>query len=290
MPFQSGNDNEEDTVSYKGFANDQLLITPEDLKKRLEDPSLCMVDTRATHEYAAGHIPGAIHLDFFNISLADTTPRVFDAFMSMMGYLMFSRGISFDKTVVFYESMTSMRAARGFWFGEYLGLKDARLLDGGLAAWTSAGHPVSTECGKPARGTLDPKPMPERHIGAEELKEVLGRDDYVILDVRSDDEYYGRVARAARAGSIPGSVHIEYTENLDESGAFRPAAELKALYQGAGITPDKTVVCYCQGGYRSSLTYLALRLLGYADVRNYIGSWKEWGDREDLPLEIPESE
>ena len=133
-------------------------------------------------------------------------------------------------------------------------------------------------------------PKPDRHIGVEELKEALARDDYIILDTRSDDEYYGRVARAARAGSIPGAVHIEYTQNLDESGAFRSAAELKSLYEGAGITPGKTIVCYCQGGYRSSLTYLALRMLGYPDVRNYIGSWKEWGDREDLPLEIPEGE
>ena len=277
-------------MSYKGFVNDQLLISPQELKKRLEDPTLCLVDTRATHEFAAGHIPGAINLDFFNISLADTSPRVFDAFMSMMGYFMFSRGISFDKTVVLYENITSMRAARGFWFGEYLGLKDACLLDGGLRAWSEARYTVTTECREPMRGSFDLALKPERHIGVEELKGALARDDYVILDVRSDDEYYGRIARAARAGSIPGAVHIEYTQNLDESGAFRSAAELKSLYEGAGVTPDKTIVCYCQGGYRSSLTYLALRMLGYPDVRNYIGSWKEWGDRQDLPLEIPEGE
>ena len=141
-------------MSYKGFSNPQLLMSPQDLKKRLGEPSLCLVDTRATHEYATGHIPGAIHLDFFNISLADTRRKVFDAFMSMMGYLMFSRGISFDKTVVFYENIAGMRAARGFWFCEYLGLKDVRVLDDGLAAWTKAGYPVTTECTAPERGSM----------------------------------------------------------------------------------------------------------------------------------------
>ncbi len=273
-------------MSDKGFSNPQLLMSPQDLKKRLDEPSLCLVDTRATHEYATGHIPGAIHLDFFNISLADTTPKVFDAFMSMMGYLMFSRGVSFDKTIVFYENIASMRAARGFWFCEYLGLKDVRVLDGGLSAWTQAGYPVTTECAEPKRGSFDTEPQPGRHVDVDELKSVLGQKKYVILDVRSDDEYHGRVARAARAGAIPGAVHIEYKHNLDESGAFKTAAELKALYEGAGVTRDKSVICYCQGGYRSALTYLALRLLGYPDVRNYIGSWKEWGDRTDLPIEI----
>jgi len=186
-----------------------------------------LVDTRATHEYATGHIPGAIHLDFFNISLADTSRRVFDAFMSMMGYLMASRGVSFDKTIVFYVNIASMRAARGFWFCEYLGLKDVRVLDGGLTAWTNSGYPVTTECIEPRRGSFDTDPQPGRHIGVEELKSVLGQKKYVVLDVRSDDEYHGRVARVAR-------------------------------------------------------------LLGFPDVRNYIGSWKEWGDRMDLPIEAPE--
>jgi thiosulfate/3-mercaptopyruvate sulfurtransferase len=93
--------------------------------------------------------------------------------------------------------------------------------------------------------------------------------------------------RAARGGAIPGAVHVEWMRAIGEDGAFRPAEELRRMYSEAGVTPDRDVVVYCQGGYRSANTYLALRLLGYPRVRNYIGSWKEWGDRLDLPIEHP---
>jgi thiosulfate/3-mercaptopyruvate sulfurtransferase len=109
----------------------------------------------------------------------------------------------------------------------------------------------------------------------------------VILDTRSDGEYCGTTVRAARGGAIPGAVHLEWTNNLGPGGAFKPAAELKDMYERAGVTPDCEVVTYCQGGYRAAHSYLALRLAGYPRVRNYVGSWKEWGDRVDLPIEHP---
>ena len=97
----------------------------------------------------------------------------------------------------------------------------------------------------------------------------------------------GTQVRAARGGAIPGAVHLEWTNNLGPDGAFKPAGELKEMYERAGVTPDREVVTYCQGGYRAAHSYLALRLIGYPRVRNYIGSWKEWGDRTDLPIEHP---
>ena len=120
-----------------------------------------------------------------------------------------------------------------------------------------------------------------------DVHERLGRADVVLLDTRTDGEHCGTTVRARRGGAIPGAVHVEWTRNLDDHGAFRPAAELRELYESAGITPDKEVVSYCQGGYRAAHGYLALRLIDYPRVRNYIGSWKEWGDRRDLPIEVP---
>ena len=106
-------------------------------------------------------------------------------------------------------------------------------------------------------------------------------------DTRSDGEYCGTTVRAKRGGAVPGAVHVEWTNNLDSHGEFKSASELVALYEAAGVTAEKEVVSYCQGGYRAAHSYLALRLIGYPRIRNYIGSWKEWGDREDLPVEIP---
>jgi len=119
------------------------------------------------------------------------------------------------------------------------------------------------------------------------VKERLGTPDAVIVDTRSDDEYCGIAVRAARGGAVPGAVHLEWTRNLGPDGTFKRPDELRAMYEHAGVTPDREVVTYCQGGYRAAHTYLALRLLGYPRVRNYIGSWREWGDRVDLPIEHP---
>ena len=109
----------------------------------------------------------------------------------------------------------------------------------------------------------------------------------MILDTRTDGEYTGAAVRARRGGAVPGAVHIEWTRNLTPEGDFKPASELKKMYEDAGVTPEREVITYCQGGYRAAHSYVALRLLGYPRVRMYVGSWKEWGDKEELPVELP---
>jgi thiosulfate/3-mercaptopyruvate sulfurtransferase len=119
----------------------------------------------------------------------------------------------------------------------------------------------------------------------EDVQDRLGSADAVIVDTRSDDEYTGRLVRSARGGAIPGAVHLEWTNNLDANGFFKTADELERMYAEHHILPEKEVIPHCQGAYRSAHTYLALRLIGYPRVRNYLGSWGEWGNREDLPIE-----
>lgn len=281
----------------KGYANPQLLITPAELAVRLGLPDLSaatssggaplVLDLRPAEAFAAGHIPGAVHLDLFGISLIDTDPAPLRAYLWMIEHLFASRGVTADRGVVVYDEQSGMRAARAFWFLEYFGHPDVRLLDGGFGAWVRAGLPTTTAAEKPVASDWQGARRDERLATWRDVLERLGRTTAVILDTRSDGEYCGTTVRAKRGGAIPGAVHVEWTRNLDETGAFKPAADLAAMYTQAGVTPDREVITYCHGGYRAAHTYLALRLLGYPRVRNYLGSWGEWGNREDLPIEVP---
>lgn len=228
-----------------GYANPQLLVSPKTLIRRLGDESICIVDTRPTHEYAAGHIPGAIHLDLYSLSLNDTGKRPFKAFMWTIAYLLRQRGVDPTKTIIWYEDISGICSARGFWFCEYLGHEDVHVLDGGFNAYVAAGGRVSVEADEPSEVEAFPGiPQSHTHLDADTIQGLLGDADFAVLDTRTDDEHYGRVARSARGGAIPGSIHIEWRNNLDESGAFKSAHELRELYQSAGITPEKRVVCY----------------------------------------------
>lgn len=270
----------------KGYANPELLATPETLSRDLQSstPPL-VIDLRPPEDFATGHIPGAVHLDLWGVSLIDTDPAPLKAFMWMIDHLFNLRGVSASTPVVVYDEQSGVRAARAFWFLEYFGHPRVQLLDGGFGAWVSARLPVTREATAPLKSTWSGTPQ-ERTIATwRDVHARLGNPDVVLLDTRSDGEYNGTTVRAKRGGRIPGAVHIEWTRNLGEDGAFKPASELRAMYQQAGVTPNKEVVTYCQGGYRAANAYLALRLLGYPRIRNYTGSWKEWGDREELPLE-----
>jgi thiosulfate/3-mercaptopyruvate sulfurtransferase len=270
----------------EGYANPHLLVTPTELAGALgaADTPL-LLDLRPAEAYTAGHLPGAVHLDLFGISLIDSDPAPLRAFLWILEHLLASRGVDTSRHVVVYDEKSGMRAARAFWALEYFGHDRTRMLDGGFGAWQAGGHPISSAPVTPQSTSWTGQPVEARLATYRDVLQRLDTSDAVILDTRSDDEYRGTIVRAARGGRIPGAVHVEWTTNLRPDGTFKSAEQLRAMYEAAGVTPDKEVLTYCQGGYRAAHGYLALRLIGFPRVRNYVGSWKEWGDRLELPVE-----
>ena len=246
-----------------------------------------VLDLRPPEQYAAGHIPGALHLDLWGVSLIDTDPAPLKAFMWMIEHLFQGHGVQASTPIVVYDEQSGIRAARAFWFLEYFGHPSVRLLDGGFNAWSGAGLEVTRDAAPAPPSDWTGKRQEHTIATHREVRQAIRTIGAVVLDTRSDGEYSGTLVRAKRGGAIPGAVHIEWTRNLSPSGEFKDPDELRQMYEDAGVTPDREVITYCQGGYRAAHSYLALRLLGYPRVRVYVGSWKEWGDRDELPVEIP---
>ena len=265
-----------------------LLVTPEELSRELASTQVpLLIDLRPVEQYCESHLPGAVHLDLFGISSIDTDPAPLRAFFWIIEHLLASRGVSDSVPVVVYDETSGVRAARAFWFLEFFGHSNPRVLDGGFTAWANAQLPLSTKAVKPKQSEWTGRRNENVVAGWRDVNDRLAQSDAVIVDTRSDGEYCGSTVRAARGGAIPGAVHLEWTNNLTPDGRFKPPAALQQMYEQAGVTPDREIVTYCQGGYRAAHSYLALRLIGYPRVRNYVGSWKEWGDRVDLPIEHP---
>ena len=275
----------------KGYANAHLLVTPQELSSTLDGAgarSPLILDLRPPEAYVAGHVPSALHVDLWGVSLIDTDPAPLKAFMWMIEHVLAVHGVDAATPVVVYDEHSGIRAARAFWFLEYFGHPSVRMIDGGFGAWQRAGLRIEREEAAAATNSeWTGKREDSRLATWKDVRAALGRSGTVLLDTRSDAEYCGTLVRARRGGAIPGAVHIEWTRNLDTDGEFKPAEELKQMYEDAGVTPDREVITYCQGGYRAAHSYVALRLLGYPRLRMYVGSWKEWGDRDDLPIERP---
>ena len=256
-----------------------------------------ILDLRPAEDFALGHIAGAKHLDIYSFSLNNSAPEPLEAFLAMFQGPFGARGLSREKPVVVYDHESGERAARAVWLLTVLDHPVIKLLNGGADSWTAAGHPL-VRVGE-AEAPVDPgkaPPTPPPFVGGRRLEFLATRFDVaaaidnaskVILDVRRRSEYEGTEKRARRVGTVPGAVHVFWRDHLDEHGAFRPADEVRALYESRGVTPDKGIIAYCQGGYRSANTFLVLKALGYPDVRNYVGSWAEWGNRDDSEIVLP---
>ncbi|MDA8108307.1 MAG: rhodanese-like domain-containing protein [Betaproteobacteria bacterium] len=279
------------------FPNRKYLISPRELAERLG--SVTLVDLRPAEDFALGHIEASRHLDLYGVSLNDSSEAPLAAFLSVFRTLFGARGVRGDKPVVIYDHETGERAARAVWLLAVLGHPDVRILDGGTLAWTaSGGKLVRLTAAPPPPDPTKAPPTPPPLKGTPDLELLATRFDVhraiedegtVIVDVRRESEYRGTERRARRAGTVPGAVHVFWREHLDERGAFRPADEIRRLYVSRGVTPDKTVIPLCHGGYRSANTFLALKSLGYPRVRNYVGSWAEWGSRDDSKIVVPGS-
>jgi len=277
------------TIAERGYANPDLLWSPETLKERMAQPGLAVIDTRPAELFAQGRLPGARHFDLYFVNTDDTDPAPLAAFTRMWANLLGWRGVSPSDTIVFYGGFTDMCAARGYWFCEYLGHSDVHVLDGGIAAWTDAGLPLETKSDPPTPVKYTADPTTNRVAGYQDILDADGDPGKVIVDTRSRAEFLGTDRRARRGGAIPGALHRDWVDLYDhDTGRMKPADDLRDAFEPLGVTPDKEVTLYCNTGYRSAHGYLALRLLGYPRLRNYVGSWQEWGNRDGLPIWTPE--
>jgi len=282
-------------MSFTTFPDPRYLITAPELASGLSDVTL--VDLRPAEDFAVGHIAGSTHVDIYGVSLNDSSEAPLNSFLAIFRVLFGSRGVRADRPVVIYDHESGERAARAVWLLAVLGHPDVRILDGGTHAWTAAGQKLvrlnearpaidpnqAPPTPPPFRGTLNMDLLATRF----DVQKAINNPQYAIVDVRREGEYRGNEKRARRVGTIPGAVHVFWREHLDAQGAFRKPDEIRALYESKGVTPDKIVIPVCHGGYRSASTFIALKSLGYPDVRNYVSAWGEWGNRDDSAIVIP---
>lgn len=282
-------------MTIAGYPDLSHLIDADTLAGSLGEVTL--LDLRPAEDFAVGHIQGAKHLDIYGVSLNDSAPEPLEAFLSIFHTLFGARGVTRDRTVVIYDHESGERAARAVWLLAVLDHPNVRLLDGGAGAWVASGRPL-VRVGEavapvdPAKAPPTAGPFPGgrrlEHLASRfDVAAAIGDPATVIVDVRRLSEHQGTEKRARRVGTVPGAVHLFWRDHLNEAGAFKPADEVRAMYEAKGVTPDKTVIAYCQGGYRSASTFLALKSLGYPRVRNYVGSWGEWGNRDDSRIVLP---
>ena len=264
-----------------------LLIEPEELEPLLGRDDVRIVDVGKANTYRQLHVPGAVHLEYHRIV---TARKPVDGLLPEPALLegVFSElGIETGTPVIAYDDEGGGNAARLLWTLESMGHTACSLLNGGLHAWANERFPLDNRPGMSPSSHFAAAPNPGPVADADFILKRLGDDGNALIDARSSDEYTGARRYARRGGHIPGAVNFEWTTAMDRERNLRmlPAEALINRLGELGVTPDKQVVTYCQTHHRSSYSYWMLRVLGYPSVRGYPGSWSDWGNRPDTPVE-----
>jgi Rhodanese-related sulfurtransferase len=278
-----------------GYAHPEALVDTAWVADHLNDPKVRIVECdEDILLYDQGHIPGAVKIDWVG-ELNDPIIRDY-LDRERFEQLMVSKGISNDTTVVFYGDKHNWWATYALWVFKLFGHPDARIMNGGRAKWIAEGRPLTREVPSYPPGEYHASDRNDAAIRAfrDQVLAHIRQSGTALVDVRSPQEYTGERLHmpeypqegALRGGHIPTAVNIPWASAVREDSTFKSADELRELYASKGITPDKDVIAYCRIGERSSHTWFVLTyLLGYPKVRNYDGSWTEWGNAFGLPIE-----
>jgi thiosulfate/3-mercaptopyruvate sulfurtransferase len=279
------------------YVHPEVLVSTDWVLEHHQDPNIRIVEVSEDFLlYEQGHIPGSVKIDWHTNLQREDIRDFIDAaaFEKLVGDF----GISNDTTVVFYGDKNNWWAAYAFWFFKYNGHQKAVLMNGGRAKWVAEGKPMQKEAPSyaPAKYNVGYRDASIRAFMPDVLKHLLevnaGRG--ALVDVRSADEYSGKLTHMAdypqegalRAGHIPGAISQPWAQTVNPDGTFKSHEELSAMYGNKGVTGDKDVIAYCRIAERSSHTWFILKyLLGYEKVRNYDGSWTEWGNVVGVPIE-----
>ncbi|MEM3670703.1 MAG: sulfurtransferase [Thermoprotei archaeon] len=282
-------------MQEKGYAHPEVLVNTEWVLQHINDPKvrIAEVDYDPTSNYNLGHIPGAVLFDWRK-DINDPTKR--DILSKEAAEKLLSKnGVDQDTTLVLYGDYNNWFAAFAFWVFKYYGLEKLRIMNGGRKKWIEEDKPFTKDVPSyPSKSIKLKEPDESLRVYLDDVRRVAGTRKVKLVDVRSPKEFTGEITappeypneHAQRGGHIPGAVNIPWSMAVRDDGTFKSAEELQQIYSSKGVTKDSPVITYCRIGERSSHTWFVLKyLLGYKDVKNYDGSWTEWGNLVRMPIE-----
>ena len=266
------------------YPKQELLAEVEDVSTGKSGVSLLLLDSRPRKEYVAGHIPGAIWVNHSDWAKSFADGKDNQGWSERIGAL----GINLESTVVVYDDAQSKEAARIWWILRYWGVNRARLLNGGWPAWKKTGSHLADMETRPVATNPRLTPNPGRLATKDQIMNSRNPSTAQIIDTRSAAEHCGDLKMAIRNGSIPGAIHLEWSEVIrKDDGRFKTADELTKLFSASKIDLNNPQITHCQSGGRAAVMAFAMELMGGKQVQNYYKSWAEWGNAEDTAIEIP---